>query len=117
VALVADAGHGRGAEEWQIMYGLHGERRLTEVVLDHLPGYEDSQPVRVGNAAHGQRQLDVYGAVLGAFDVARRAGLPDMDVAWPLQCAIARNLLVLWKEPDSGLGKCAARPAISCIPR
>jgi len=90
-------------DELQIMYGLHGERRLTEVELDHLPGYEDSRPVRVGNAAHDQIQLDVYGAVLGAFDAARRAGLPDMDAVWPVQRAIAKNLLTLWKQPDSGL--------------
>ena len=97
-------------DELQIMYGLHGERRLTEVVLDHVPGYENSQPVRVGNAAHGQRQLDVYGAVLGAFDAARRAGLSDMDVVWPLQRAIARNLLLLWREPDSGLWEVRGPP-------
>ncbi len=90
-------------DELQIMYGLHGERRLTEIELDHLPGYEDSRPVRVGNAAHGQLQLDVYGSVLGAFDAGRRAGLPDMDAVWPLQRAIAKNLLTLWKQPDSGL--------------
>ena len=90
-------------DEIQIMYGLRGERRLTEITLDHLPGYEDSKPVRVGNAAHDQLQLDVYGAVLGAFDGARRAGLPDMDVVWPLQRAIAKNLLTLWQKPDSGL--------------
>jgi GH15 family glucan-1,4-alpha-glucosidase len=90
-------------DELQIMYGLHGQRRLTEVELDHLPGYEGSRPVRVGNAAHDQLQLDVYGAVLGAFDAARRVGLPDMDAVWPLQRAIAKHLLVLWKQPDSGL--------------
>jgi GH15 family glucan-1,4-alpha-glucosidase len=90
-------------DELQIMYGLHGQRRLTEVELDHLPGYENSRPVRVGNAAHDQIQLDVYGAVLGAFDAARRVGLPDMAAVWPLQRAIAKNLLTLWKQPDSGL--------------
>ncbi|WP_428491238.1 glycoside hydrolase family 15 protein [Rhodopila sp.] len=97
-------------DELQIMYGLHGERRLTEVELDHLPGYEQSRPVRVGNAAHGQRQLDVYGAVLGAFDAGRRAGLPDMDKVWPLQRAIAKNLLMLWREPDSGLWEVRGAP-------
>ncbi|WP_428538718.1 glycoside hydrolase family 15 protein [Rhodopila sp.] len=97
-------------DELQIMYGLHGERRLTEVELDHLPGYEQSRPVRVGNAAHGQRQLDVYGAVLGAFDAGRRAGLPDMDKVWPLQRAIAKNLLTVWHEPDSGLWEVRGQP-------
>ncbi|MBV1832545.1 glycoside hydrolase family 15 protein [Novacetimonas pomaceti] len=87
----------------QIMYGLHGERRLTETTLDHLAGYENSRPVRIGNAAHGQLQLDVYGSLLGAFDAARRDGLPDMDAIWPLQRSIADRLLVLWREPDSSL--------------
>lgn len=97
-------------DELQIMYGLHGERRLTEVELDHLPGYEDSRPVRIGNAAHDQLQLDVYGAVLGAFDAGRRVGLPDMDAVWPLERAIARNLLTLWKQPDAGLWEVRGPP-------
>jgi GH15 family glucan-1,4-alpha-glucosidase len=97
-------------DELQIMYGLHGERRLTEVELEHLPGYEDSRPVRVGNAAHDQLQLDVYGAVIGAFDAGRRAGLHDMDAVWPLQRAIAKNLLTLWKQPDSGLWEVRGPP-------
>jgi GH15 family glucan-1,4-alpha-glucosidase len=97
-------------DELQIMYGLQGERRLTEVELDHLAGYESSRPVRAGNAAHDQLQLDVYGAVLGAFDAARRAGLPDMDVVWPVERAIANNLLKLWKQPDSGLWEVRGPP-------
>lgn len=97
-------------DELQIMYGLHGERRLTEVELDHLSGYENSRPVRVGNAAHDQVQLDVYGAVLGAFDAARRVGLPDMEASWPLERAIANHLLKLWKEPDSGLWEVRGPP-------
>lgn len=90
-------------EELQIMYGLRGERRLTEITLDHLPGFADSSPVRIGNAAHDQLQLDVYGAVLGAFDAARRGGLADMDMVWPVQRAIAKQLLELWQQPDSGI--------------
>jgi GH15 family glucan-1,4-alpha-glucosidase len=97
-------------DELQIMYGLAGERRLTETELDHLPGFENSRPVRVGNAASEQLQLDVYGSVLAAFDGARRAGLPDMDEVWPLQCAIARRLLTLWREPDSGLWEVRGPP-------
>ncbi|MEE8663282.1 MAG: glycoside hydrolase family 15 protein [Acetobacter sp.] len=86
-----------------IMYGLHGERRLVEFELDHLTGYENSRPVRIGNGAHDQLQLDVYGSLLGAFDAARRDGLPDMDKVWPLQRAVTNRLLSLWQEPDSGL--------------
>lgn len=97
-------------EELQIMYGLHGERRLTETELDHLPGYRDSKPVRIGNAASEQLQLDVYGSVLAAFDGARRAGIEDMDAVWPLQCAIARHLLEIWKQPDSGLWEVRGPP-------
>lgn len=98
------------ADRLQIMYGLTGEQRLTETELDHLPGYEDSRPVRIGNAAHSQIQLDVYGSVLGAFDGARRGGLPDMDVVWPLECAIAKNLLGAWREKDSGLWEVRGAP-------
>ncbi|NHN85353.1 glycoside hydrolase family 15 protein [Acetobacter musti] len=87
----------------QIMYGLHGERRLTEVELTHLCGYENSRPVRIGNGAHDQLQLDVYGSVIGGFDAARRDGLPGLDTVWPLQRSIAQRLLGLWREPDSGL--------------
>lgn len=97
-------------DELQIMYGIAGERRLTETQLDHLPGYEDSRPVRIGNAAHEQLQLDVYGSVLAAFDGARRSGIPDMDVVWPLQCAVANHLLTLWREPDSGIWEVRSEP-------
>ena len=62
--------------ELQIMYGLAGERRLTELELPWLPGYEGSPPVRIGNAAHQQHQLDVYGEVMDALHLARRSGLP-----------------------------------------
>lgn len=97
-------------DELQIMYGLQGERRLTETALEHLPGYEGSRPVRIGNAAHEQLQLDVYGAVLGAFDAARRAGLSEMDAVWPLQCAIAENLLGLWKQADASIWEVRGPP-------
>lgn len=87
----------------RIMYGLHGERRLTEIELDHLSGYENSRPVRIGNGAHDQLQLDVYGSVIGGFDAARSDGLPGIDVLWPLQRSIAKRLMGLWREPDAGL--------------
>jgi carbohydrate kinase (thermoresistant glucokinase family) len=94
---------GGSPEEVQIMYGLHGERTLTEIELDWLSGYENSQPVRVGNDAHGQRQLDVFGSVIAAFYASRKAGLPDMEKVWSLERAIAKTLIKIWKEPDCSL--------------
>lgn len=96
--------------EIQIMYGLHGERRLIETELDHLPGYEESRPVRLGNGAHDQLQLDIYGSLLGAFYAARRAGIPDMDKVWAFECAVAECLLKRWREPDSGLWEVRGPP-------
>jgi GH15 family glucan-1,4-alpha-glucosidase len=101
---------GGSPEELQVMYGLHGERSLTELELGWLPGYEDSRPVRIGNGAHGQRQLDVYGSVIAAFHAARKAGLADMGKAWPLERAIAKQLMALWKEPDCGLWEVRGEP-------
>ncbi len=87
----------------QIMYGLGGETRLTEYVLDHLTGYENSAPVRIGNGAAGQLQLDVYGEVADALLLAEDAGLapdPDCDA---LLLAMAGQLEVRWREPDEGI--------------
>ncbi|WP_159714089.1 glycoside hydrolase family 15 protein [Geminicoccus flavidas] len=97
-------------DELQIMYGLHGERRLTETELDWLPGFEGSRPVRIGNDAYRQRQLDVYGSVIGAFYVARRAGLNETDEVWPLECSIVTRLAGLWQEKDSGLWEMRGEP-------
>ena len=87
----------------QIMYGVAGERRLAEWEADWLPGYEDSAPVRIGNAAVNQRQLDVYGEVLDALALARRSGLPAERHAWSLQRALLDFLDKHWSEPDEGL--------------
>ncbi len=87
----------------QIMYGLAGERRLPEQVLDWLPGYEGSRPVRIGNGAVGQLQLDVVGEVLDAGHVARRAGIPPDPVAWSIQRHLLAWLAEHWREPDDGL--------------
>ncbi|HVT44329.1 MAG TPA: glycoside hydrolase family 15 protein [Thermoanaerobaculia bacterium] len=89
-------------EELQIMYGLAGERRLTELELPWLPGYEGSSPVRIGNAAYLQHQLDVYGEVMDVLHLTRRLGLPCDDDAWRVQCAIMSFLEKGWKEPDEG---------------
>ena len=87
----------------QIMYGMHGERRLTELELSWLPGYENSRPVRVGNAASTQFQLDVYGEVMDSLHLARRAGVADEEDAWALQEALLGHLEQAWREPDEGI--------------
>jgi GH15 family glucan-1,4-alpha-glucosidase len=90
-------------EQLQIMYGPAGERRLPEMVLDWLPGYESSAPVRVGNAASAQFQLDVYGEVMDCLHQARRAGVDDDPSAWALQRAHMDFLEGSWTEPDEGI--------------
>jgi GH15 family glucan-1,4-alpha-glucosidase len=87
----------------QIMYGVAGERRLAEWEADWLPGYEESVPVRIGNAAVNQRQLDVYGEVLDALALARRSGIPAERHVWSLQRALLDFLGKHWSEPDEGL--------------
>jgi GH15 family glucan-1,4-alpha-glucosidase len=89
--------------ELNIMYGLGGERRLTELELGWLGGYEGSAPVRIGNAAHRQFQLDVYGEVMDALHLARRAGLHPDENAWRVQQALNDFLESAWKEPDEGI--------------
>ena len=87
----------------QILYGLAGERRIPEMELDWLPGYEGSRPVRVGNAAARQLQLDVYGEVMDALHLARRAGLADEQAGWALQRALMNYLETIWEGPDEGI--------------
>ena len=91
------------ASQIQIMYGLHGERSLDERELPWLSGYEKSAPVRVGNAASGQVQLDVYGEVLEALHQARRRGLKAPPHGWALQRNIVAHLAEIWQEPDEGM--------------
>ena len=87
----------------RIMYGLDGTHRLPEYELPWLAGYEGSAPVRVGNAASDQFQLDVYGEVLTGLHVARRAGLAPFADAWDLQKAVLDFLEGHWRDPDNGL--------------
>jgi GH15 family glucan-1,4-alpha-glucosidase len=87
----------------QIMYSITGERRLSEWEIDWLPGYEGAKPVRIGNAAHGQIQIDVYGEVMDAFYQAQRGGLPGNPDAWNLQQALLAHLEQIWDQPDSGI--------------
>jgi GH15 family glucan-1,4-alpha-glucosidase len=96
--------------QMQIMYGLAGERRLDERELDWLPGYEDSSPVRIGNAASGQLQLDVYGEVMDALHVGRKSGLATHEPVWAMQRALLEHLEKVWTKPDSGLWEVRGPP-------
>ncbi|MFD7133164.1 glycoside hydrolase family 15 protein [Streptomyces sp. NPDC059894] len=116
-ALLA-AGYQEEAEAWrdwllravagdpadlQIMYGLGGERRLPECELPWLSGYLDSRPVRIGNGAVNQLQLDVYGEVMDSLSLARAAGMSPKPHIWSLQCALMTWLSEHWRQPDEGL--------------
>jgi len=87
----------------QIMYGIMGQRRLLEWEADWLPGYEGAHPVRIGNAAHAQLQLDVYGELIDAFHQSRMAGLPLDEGSWALECAVLEHLAEVWDQPDHGV--------------
>jgi GH15 family glucan-1,4-alpha-glucosidase len=87
----------------QIMYGLAGERRLTELHLPWLPGYEGSAPVRTGNLAYRQLQLDIFGEVMDALHFARDQGLSPDDDAWRVQRELMLHLERIWDQPDEGL--------------
>jgi GH15 family glucan-1,4-alpha-glucosidase len=113
-----DGGYFREAEAWrdwllraaagspdqvQIMYGLAGERMLREWEIAWLPGYESSKPVRVGNAAHEQLQLDVYGEVMDALHQARVGKIHESADAWALERALVKQLEKIWQLPDQGI--------------
>jgi GH15 family glucan-1,4-alpha-glucosidase len=87
----------------QILYGVAGERRIPEFELEWLPGYAGSRPVRVGNAAHEQFQLDTYGEMMDALHEARRHGLARDDHAWALQQNVMEFLEGAWDKPDEGI--------------
>jgi GH15 family glucan-1,4-alpha-glucosidase len=88
--------------DMQIMYGVGAERRLTEWTADWLPGYEDSRPVRIGNAAHRQFQLDVYGELMDVFHQVRKHGLDAPD-DWDVQLGIVEQVARVWQQPDEGI--------------
>jgi GH15 family glucan-1,4-alpha-glucosidase len=90
-------------DRMRVEYGLCGERPLFEFELEHLPGYEKSRPVRVGNAAANQFQLDVYGEVLDTMHLARKSGVEAGMSSWPLQRHLVEFVAKKWREPDSGL--------------
>jgi GH15 family glucan-1,4-alpha-glucosidase len=97
-------------DQVQIMYGLGGERLLHERDLDWLPGYEDSKPVRIGNAAHEQLQLDVYGEVMDALHQARTGNIAESADAWALEKALVKQLEKIWEQPDQGIWEVRGKP-------
>lgn len=89
--------------DMQIMYGIMGQRRLTEWEPDWLPGYEGARPVRVGNAAYDQLQLDVYGELMDVFLQSRLASLELDRTSWALECELLAHLEKIWDKPDCGI--------------
>ena len=87
----------------QIMYGIKGQRRLLEWEAGWLPGYEGAQPVRIGNAAHAQLQLDVYGELMDAFHQSRVTRLKLDEETWDLECTVLHHLAEVWDQPDQGI--------------
>ncbi len=94
----------------QIMYGIAGERRLTEWIAPWLPGYENSAPVRFGNAAHSQLQLDIFGEIMDVHHQARRSGLSTNSSGWAAQLAFLEHLQKIWREPDEGIWEVRGPP-------
>ena len=90
-------------QQLNIMYGLAGERRLTEFELPWLPGYMNSAPVRIGNAAWEQFQLDVFGEVCDTLHVAARLGLPLEENVWRIERELGEYLEQHWRDPDEGI--------------
>lgn len=98
--LRAVAGH---PAQLQIMYGIAGERWLPEIELPWLPGYENSTPVRVGNGAMSQRQLDVFGELIDVLHASREADLGPLEDAWRLEKSLLKHLEAIWRKPDHGI--------------
>jgi GH15 family glucan-1,4-alpha-glucosidase len=94
----------------QIMYGIAGERRLSELELDWLPGYRGARPVRIGNAAYQQRQLDIFGEVMDVLHTAERVGLLPTNDVWSLQRSLVHRVEEVWREPDEGIWEVRGEP-------
>jgi GH15 family glucan-1,4-alpha-glucosidase len=97
-------------QQIQIMYGIRGERRLTEWEVPWLSGYENSAPVRIGNAAHNQLQLDIFGEVMDALHQARQGGLGGYEAGWDLQLELLAHLEEIWRQPDDGIWEVRGGP-------
>jgi glucoamylase len=93
----------------QIMYGITGKRHLIEWEADWLPGYQGARPVRIGNAAHRQMQLDVYGEVMDALHLARERGIAETAESWAMQRGLLTHLESVWHEPDRGIWEVRGR--------
>lgn len=118
LSVLLDHGYAAEADSWsnwllravagdpndiQIMYGLSGERRLTEWEPESLPGYRGASPVRVGNGAFTQYQGDIFGEVMRALEGARRLGIDETEFSWPLQRALMTYVEGNWQRPDNGM--------------
>jgi GH15 family glucan-1,4-alpha-glucosidase len=90
-------------DQLQIMYGIAGERWLPEFEVPWLAGFENSKPVRIGNGAAGQTQIDVYGELIDTLHAARAAELQPQDEAWRLQKVLLEHLQTIWRTPDRGI--------------
>ena len=108
--MVARQGGGGDPAQLQTMYGVAGERRLPELELDWLPGYEGSKPARVGNAASLQFQLDVFGELMEAIDIARSRGIDAQGAIWDLQRALLKFVEDHWEQPDQGIWELRGPP-------
>jgi GH15 family glucan-1,4-alpha-glucosidase len=97
-------------DQIQTMYTVLGEKRLDEIELPHLPGYENSRPVRIGNAAHTQLQLDIYGELGDVAAQARAGGLPGTSRGKELRSVIMQHLEKIWTEPDEGIWEIRGEP-------
>src|SRR5438034_9498808 len=97
-------------QDLQIMYGISGERELTEATLDHLTGYEGSAPVRVGNAAYAQKQQDVWGAVLDSVYLHTKSRDYMPEVVWPILKKAVESAIENWKKPDRGIWEVRGEP-------
>jgi GH15 family glucan-1,4-alpha-glucosidase len=107
--FIADVA-GKSGEDLQVMYGVGGERKLDEVELGHLDGYENARPVRIGNGAYTHRQHDVWGTILDSFylHTKSRDGLPDRF--WPILCQQVEEAITHWREPDRGIWEVRGEP-------